>query len=287
MKAFQLSVLLFFGIGLQAWGIPEAPFDGLENEVLAVASDQTENFDFNGIVALSNCSAAVVHFSGQPKSSKAYVLTNGHCISSFGGFLRPGEVVYHRADSRSMNVFKDLNNRIRVTAESLVYATMTNTDAALYRLTSTYEQLEAQGVASFELSFSMPEAGRPIHIVSGYWKRGFECSVDGIVYQLKEADWTFVDSIRYSESGCEVYGGTSGSPVIAQAERVVVGVNNTGNESGQECTMNNPCEINKDGSKTVIRGRGYAQQTYWFYSCLNEAFDIDLARAECLLPRGR
>ena len=93
------------------------------------------------------------------------------------------------------------------------------------------------------------------------------------------------DSIRYSPTGCEVYGGTSGSPVIAKGERVVVGVNNTGNESGKECKMNNPCEIDESGNVTVIKGRGYAQQTYWFYSCLSMDFDIDLAKPGCELPK--
>lgn len=282
-----LGIFVSFLFSISAWGFPEAPFDGLEQETRIEISEAFADFDFNGIVGLSNCSAAIVHFTGQPKTSQAYVLTNGHCISSWGGFLRPGEVVSQRPDSRSMSVFKDIDNRIRVSANTLVYATMTNTDAALYRLNTTYAELEAQGIMSFELSFEAPDVGQPIHIVSGYWKRGFECQVDGIVYQLREADWTFQDSIRYSSAGCEVYGGTSGSPVIAQNERVVVGVNNTGNESGQECTMNNPCEVNRDGSKTVIRGRGYAQQTYWFYSCLNEGFEIDLNREGCLLPKGR
>ncbi len=93
------------------------------------------------------------------------------------------------------------------------------------------------------------------------------------------------DSIRYSKKGCEVYGGTSGSPVIAKGERVVVGVNNTGNESGKLCTNNNPCEIDVNGNKKVLKGRGYAQQTYWVYSCLNEEFDIDLSKQGCNLPK--
>lgn len=283
-----MSKLFFtfsFIFSIQAWGIPEAPFNGLEAEIFH-AENQVSEFDFNGIVALSNCSASLVHFSGQPKSSKAYVLTNGHCISSFGGFLKPGEVVYNRSDSRSMNAHVDINDRVRIRAESLVYATMTDTDAALYRLRQTYEELEARGIESFELAFEQPELGLPIHIVSGYWKRGFDCQVEAIVYQLQEADWTFADSIRYSEVGCSVYGGTSGSPILAAGERVVVGVNNTGNESGQECTINNPCEVDEDGSKTVIEGRGYGQQIFWFYSCLNESFEIDLEMDECRLPKG-
>ncbi|MCB0406602.1 MAG: trypsin-like peptidase domain-containing protein [Bdellovibrionales bacterium] len=286
MVRFSISVLIGFLLSLNAWGFPRAPFDALEVEVTPTYSLTDVNFDFNGIVALSNCSASVVRFSGQPKTSKAYVLTNGHCISPWGGFLQPGEVVYRRNDSRSMRGFINRENQVSLRAEMLVYATMTNTDAALYRLTSTYQDLEQLGVFSYELAFEAPEIGQNIQILSGYWKAGFQCHVDGLIYELREAGWTFHDSIRYSDSGCEIYGGTSGSPVIAEGEKVVVGVNNTGNESGRECTMNNPCEVDKDGNKTVIPGRGYAQQTYWFYSCLSEDFNIDLSREGCLLPQG-
>lgn len=279
-----LSLIAILSFSGQAFAIPEAPFNALNIEVIADAQLQSD-FDFNGIVGLSNCSASIVHFAGQPKSSEAYVLTNGHCIGGWGGFLRPGEVRYMQNSRRSMNAHIDIDNRVRVSSHTLVYATMTNTDAALYRLNETYEQLEARGINSFEMSWEQPQVGQPLHIVSGYWKRGFECSVEKIVHQLLEADWTFVDSIRYSDPGCEVYGGTSGSPVIAMGERVVIGVNNTGNESGQTCTMNNPCEVDEDGNQTILEGRGYAQQTYWFYSCLSEDFEIDLDRDGCLLPK--
>ena len=85
---------------------------------------------------------------------------------------------------------------------------------------------------------------------------------------MEEAGWSWTDSIRYSEPGCDTIGGTSGSPIIEEGTRVVVGVNNTSNESGQTCTMNNPCEVSKSGRKTVRKGYSYGQQTYQFYGCL-------------------
>lgn len=284
MRSLSLSLILGLLISIPAWAIPEAPFNALTTEVLAEELNN-DPFDFNGIVALSNCSASLVHFAGQPKSSEAYVLTNGHCIGGWGGFLRPGEIEYYKPSRKSMNVHRTVNERVRVQSHTLVYATMTGTDSALYRLNETYAQLEAQGIQSFEMAWEQPLVGQPIHIVSGYWKRGFECAVEATVFELHEADWVFTDSIRYSDPGCEVYGGTSGSPVVARGERVVIGVNNTGNESGRECTMNNPCEVDENGTRTVLEGRGYAQQTYWFYSCLTEGFEIDLEREGCLLEK--
>ncbi len=282
--SFVALVSLLFSI--QAYAIPEAPHIDLDAplEVLRNRAD----FDFNGIVAMSNCSASVVHFAGQPKTSEAYVLTNGHCTGGlFGGFPKPGEVRYMQRDSRRMNAHIDINNRVGVRTNMLVYATMTNTDAALFRLNETYEDLEKEGIYSFEMSAQPPLVGDDIHIVSGYWRKGFECSVEELVYQLKEGHWTMIDSIRYSPTGCEVYGGTSGSPVVAKGERLVVGVNNTGNEDGKKCTNNNPCEVDEQGEVLILEGRGYAQQTYWFTTCLDNEFNLDLSVEGCLLPKPK
>ena len=75
----------------------------------------------------------------------------------------------------------------------------------------------------------------------------------------------------------------SGSPVILAGTRTVVGVNNTGNDSGERCTMNNPCEIDQNGNVEAHEGFSYGQQTYWIYSCLNERLELDLHKAGCLL----
>ena len=63
-----------------------------------------------------------------------------------------------------------------------------------------------------------PTEGTLIDIVSGYWERGYSCGVDGFVAKLKEADWLFTDSVRYTD-GCDTIGGTSGSPIIEE-ERI-------------------------------------------------------------------
>jgi hypothetical protein len=49
--------------------------------------------------------------------------------------------------------------------------------------------------------------------------------------------------------------------------------------------VNNPCEVDKDGNVTYQKGIGYAQQTYWIYSCRNAAGKIDLTTPGCLLPK--
>src|SRR5690606_20017191 len=96
----------------------------------------------------------------------------------------------------------------------------------------------------------LPAAGTAISVVSGYWKRIYNCSIDGFVHRMKEGDWTWKDSVRYTPS-CNTIGGTSGSPVVDAATGRVVAVNNTGNEDGERCTVNNPCEIDEQGRVTV------------------------------------
>ena len=73
--------------------------------------------------------------------------------------------------------------------------------------------------------------------------------------------------------------------MLANGTRTVIAVNNTGNESGRKCEVNNPCEVNKDGTVVYQKGYSYAQQTYWLYSCRDEQGRIDLDASGCQLPR--
>ncbi len=241
-------------------------------------------YDFEGIAKLSNCSGAVVQFDGQPDSDKAYVLTNGHCIQKRGGYLQPGEVVTNLPFVRSVGIYNNENKLIVVKSETLIYATMTKTDSAIYRLEKSYDELLDMGIESYILSDSRPQLGTAIEIVSGYWDRGYTCYIDAFVPFLLEGGWSFTDSIRYSSSGCDTIGGTSGSPIIEAGTRIVIGVNNTGNKNGGRCTLNNPCERDEMGEITVYK-RSYGQQTYEFYSCLTEQFEIDTKLEGCLLPK--
>ena len=155
---------------------------------------------------------------------------------------------------------------------------MTDTDVSLYRLTSTYAQIESSyGIKALELDAGRPAQGTAITVASGYWKSTYSCDVDGFAYRLKEGDWTWKDSVRYT-SACKTIGGTSGSPVIDDATGKVVAVNNTGNEDGEECTDNNPCEVDENGDVTVREGINYAQQTYGIVPCIGSGNKIDLDR---------
>ncbi|WP_163509926.1 trypsin-like peptidase domain-containing protein [Fodinicola acaciae] len=241
--------------------------------------------DFHGIVALSNCSGSVVKPPTAAATDPALVLTNGHCLET--GMPRPGQVITNQSSSRTFSLLsKDGQSRLgTLRARKVIYSTMTNTDVTLYQLTTTYQQIQqTYGISALNLPSTHPTAGARIDVVSGYWRTIYSCGIDGFAYELHEADWIFKDSIRYT-SACHVIGGTSGSPIVESSTGNVVGVNNTTNEDGERCTLNNPCEVDAAGNVTVRRGIGYGQETYIIPGCLKAGNEIDLTKAGCTLPR--
>ncbi|MFI5808326.1 serine protease [Streptomyces sp. NPDC051561] len=239
---------------------------------------------FAGTVALSNCSGSVVRTADSKPEDPALVMSNGHCLES--GFPAAGEVVVDKPSTRTFTLLDNTAGELgTVKASKIAYGTMTDTDVSLYQLTSTYAQIESQyGIKALELSTARPAQGTAITVVSGYWKKTYSCKVDGFAYRLKEGDWTWKDSVRYT-ADCKTIGGTSGSPVVDDATGKVVAVNNTGNEDGQECTQNNPCEVDEAGQVTVRKGINYGQQTYGIVPCIGAGSKIDLTRAGCELPK--
>ncbi len=239
---------------------------------------------FEGTVALSNCSGSVVKMPESQPGDPALVLSNGHCLEE--GMPEPGQVITDKASSRSFTLLKaDGSDAGTVKATKIAYATMTDTDVSLYEVGSTYQEIESEfGIKALDLDAAHPTQGNDITVVSGYWKETYGCAIDGFAYRLKEAGWTMKDSIRYT-ADCKTKGGTSGSPVIDNASGKVVGVNNTRNEDGAECTLNNPCEVDESGKTTVHDQIAYGQQTYIIAPCVGAGNQIDLSREGCTLPK--
>jgi V8-like Glu-specific endopeptidase len=239
---------------------------------------------YAGTVALSNCSGSVIRFPGSADTDPALVLTNGHCLET--GFPGPGEVITGQSSSRSFGLLNASGSRVAtLRANQVVYSTMTDTDVTIYRLTTTYAQIKsAYGISPLTVDDTHPAAGTAIKVVSGYWKRTYSCSIDGFVYRLKEGDWTWKDSVRYTSS-CDTIGGTSGSPVVDTGTGKVVAVNNTGNEDGERCTENNPCEVDESGNVTVRQGINYAEETYQIPACFTTGNKLNLGAAGCTLPK--
>ncbi len=241
--------------------------------------------DYTGIVALSNCSGSVVRPAAASLNDPALVLSNGHCVK----FMAAGEVIVNQSSSRTFSLLNAAGTGTLGTlrATSLAYATMTGTDVSLYRLNQTYAQIQQQfGSRALDLSATHPVAATDIKVVSGYWRRIYSCRIDAFVHTLRESNWTWRDSIRYtSSSACQTIGGTSGSPIVDVATGRVVGVNNTANESGGRCTLNNPCEVSQSGAITVRPGARYGQQTFQINACIGAGNTINLTAPGCTLAR--
>ncbi|MEU8591564.1 serine protease [Streptomyces sp. NPDC048664] len=239
---------------------------------------------FAGTVSLSNCSGSVIRFPNSADNDPALVLTNGHCLET--GFPDPGEVITGQSSSRSFGLLNSSGSKIAtLRATKVVYSTMTDTDITIYQTTRTYAQIKSSyGINALTLSDSHPVAGTAIKVVSGYWKKTYSCAVDGFVYRLKEGGWTWKDSVRYT-SACNTIGGTSGSPVVDTATGKVVAVNNTGNEDGERCTENNPCEVDQNGNVTIHEGINYAEETYLIPACFGTGNVLNLNASGCTLPK--
>lgn len=250
----------------------------------AAPAAKVADVNFAGTVALSNCSGSVVKLTTSAPDDPALVLSNGHCLEE--GFPSAGEVITNQPSGRSFTLLDATANGVgTLHATKIVYATMTGTDVSLYQLDQTYAEIQQQyGIDALTLSDQHPAAGTAITVVSGYWQQTYSCSIDGFVYELHEGDWVFTDSIRYTPE-CETIGGTSGSPIEDSATGTVVGINNTGNEDGGQCTINNPCEVDEAGNVTVHQGTNYGQETYLFYGCITAGSEIDLNQATCRLAK--
>jgi hypothetical protein len=238
-------------------------------------------------IALSNCSASLVRYPSSLDTDRAMMLTNGHCYE--GGFLNAGQVLVNRTSSRTGKLLNASGTAVAtVKADLVLYATMTGTDVTLYRLTRTFAQIRSTtNLNPLTISSTHPVDGHAVSIPSGYWKTTYSCTINGFVSTLREDQWTWHDSLRYRypDSGCQTIGGTSGSPIVDNTSLQIVGANNTLNEQGAACTLDNPCEVNSDGSLTYTQGQNYGQETYWFTTCLTTTNAIDLNKTGCLLTK--
>jgi hypothetical protein len=235
-------------------------------------------------IRLSNCSASLVRYPTSVSSDRAMMLTNGHCYE--GGFLNAGVVLQNRTSSRSGTLLNSSGRALgTVRADRVLYATMTGTDVTLYRLTSTYATLSSRyGASALTIASTRAAAGSAISIPSSYWKRIWNCKIAGYVPTLREDQWTWHDSLRY-DTACNTTHGTSGSPIVSTTTGQLVGINNTGNDDGEMCTLDNPCEVDANGTTHAYRGQSYGEETYWFTTCVSASRTIDLTVPGCLLTK--
>ncbi|MFD1052482.1 serine protease, partial [Kibdelosporangium lantanae] len=105
------------------------------------------------------------------------------------------------------------------------------------RLDRTYAQLTAK---VHDLTTRPMKAGDRVDMLAGS-ARG-ACTVEAVVPHLREGGYQEDNSVRYATSdACEHLHGYSGSALLSG--NTVVGIHNTGNDSGEQCTDDNPCEV--------------------------------------------
>jgi hypothetical protein len=239
--------------------------------------------NFSGIVALSNCSGSIVRWKSSKPSDTAMMLTNGHCVRTFGAH----DVDVNVPAVRTVRLLDpDGTDRATINTKTLLYGTMDRTDVGLYALEISYAKLESKyGVSALTISPHRADPHARVVIISGFFKKAYRCHLNRYVYRLHEGVYIWHQSLRYNENGCHMVHGTSGSPVLLADTRTVVGIHNTTNDSGQECTLNNPCEVDRQGHVTVHQGRHYGEETWWFTTCLGADRQIHLDKAGCLLTK--
>jgi hypothetical protein len=250
----------------------------------------------------SNCSGALVTFSGRKASARALVLSAGHCSDRGSAEItmgkKPlampgqGEVLYRVRATRSMTLETGKSDEPRtcVEAEEIVYATMTGADIMLVQTSETYEQIEQRtGATPFLISQDTSFAPNlAIRVPSARWQNDRACQVETTVEKLKESQWFWGPVLRIKIADtCGFPHGASGAPAIRKDNAEVIGVVGTASDAnGAPCELNNPCEVAPDGSiHASAREQGYLHFVHNFYTCLDPDRNIDLAVAGCLLPK--
>ncbi|MEV0282205.1 trypsin-like serine protease [Streptomyces sp. NPDC050610] len=238
-----------------------------------------------GAVDLGMCAGSVVSTPASRPQDPALLMTNGHCVE--GKRPAPGAALTDQPADRDVPI-ADRQGYPKTTAHAnrLVYATMTGTDVALYRLDQTYAQLKAEGAKVFRLASSPARAGDSLTMA--YPSRRFHCTAETVVPHLREGGYQQDHSIRYATGeDCAPWFGTSGSALLAPDGTTVVGIHNTHNDAGEKCTDNNPCEVGSDGTVTSVKGRGYGQQVDGVASCMTAGSKLDLSRQGCTLTGAK
>jgi V8-like Glu-specific endopeptidase len=241
-------------------------FTGWINDVVTgkINPPDTPVPNLEGAASIGSCSASVVKTDRTRLSDPALLLTNGHCVPERPA---PGQTLRDVAIEIPVTI-GDRQGYLQAKANTthLVHATMSGTDTALYRLDQTYAQLHAKGVKIFKLAGRSAKPGEQVDIISSGNGNRFKCTIDAVVPHLREEGYTQDNAYRYDPE-CKPSHGGSGSPIVLRDGVTVVGVHSTGNDNGEQCTANNPCEVAADGTVTVRQGARYGQQITHLAAC--------------------
>lgn len=234
---------------------------------------------------ISTCTAALVD-TGAGVNTPAYIFTNGHCVE----WLANGAIINRKAEGEVVfNYFADtLDSQIAIPINQIVYSTMQGIDIAIIRLDASLAELAEQNI------FPLPIAEAPLPIESQVRVVGAPSSGldSGKAYlrqevcqaydrvDLLEFSWHFYD--HYATTCKDIFGGSSGSPLLSTESNTIYGLINTTVEGSSACYLGVPCEITA-GKVTVNEDTSYATPVDGLGACFSKDGLFSLS-ADCPLP---
>lgn len=241
-----------------------------------------------GFPAFPSCESSIVRTAASQDDDPALLLTNGHCIPNVDTSMKipeKGAVIVDKKVDAPL-AFADAGGYAFSTAriDRLLFATMTGTDVALYRLDTSFADLERKGVRVLRVADAPPKVGDTVTLMAADPFMGGPrgCTIEAVVPTLREAGYEQHDSLRMAEAErCVSQGGYSGAALLAPDGKTIVGVNNTSNHDGEKCKLDNPCEVSADGEKKIFRERPYGQQIVELNDCVAAGSVLDLDAAAC------
>jgi hypothetical protein len=229
--------------------------------------------ELHGMAKLSGCSGGLVDI-GRNQRDKAVIITNGHCVSSS---LVSNMAMINVQASKSFSLYTETGT-VSVRSTKLMYATLTETDLALYELIETYEELTKKGVRSFSLYPRSATIGRTVRVTSGYWQETLDCTLDRKVHKLLEGFGSDISNPSVAtnafalSSNCMIKGGYSGTPVVDEETDTLIAIAFTGTEgnANQPCAERSPCEEDASGKRTYHKNTSYVARLDQISQCVLE-----------------
>lgn len=252
-----------------------------------LSTAKADDHFLNGMASLE-CSGTMIKLGIQP--GQIYLLTNGHCwkqLLNKAYSTNDGGIVHNQIKLSSplqIKVFANYGLTRYLPFSEVTYATMLDTDIALFKSDLSEAEINQNGIKIFSLDENEVQPNDSVRITSGYWQDTRSCFVKQKIFQLKEFVWTWNNGFSLTPE-CNIKGGWSGSPVLSRSGKII-GIINTLNEKNlDDCSLSNPCEIDTNGRTKHQYRTAYAQRTQDILSCVQRDGVFDLSLQSCRLPK--
>ena len=234
--------------------------------------------------------------TGGVAAAPAYAMMAGHCVDQSAT-----RVILDQAltGTVTFRFFQDTQaQQLAVPARRTAWSSMKAADVSIIELGTTYGNLRDAGLRPLAIAAAAPPDGEAIEVVGApvngvpadeSFLRRAVCTA-GASADLIEFVWHFWDARRNQCS--DIYGGSSGSPVIVRATGQVFGVLNTttagaAHDTGDfPCYNGQPCEAGSGGVQ-YLRDMNYTIPVAGAARCFNSAGRFEVTLEGCPLDPGR